>query len=70
MSIVFINKVKGDFIFAAWENGDCKKYNKKIHELRKLGYRKIYQECDYLNNYEYYRKKGSKKIVTITMMCC
>lgn len=60
---------KGDFIFASWEKGANKQYRKKIHELRCAGYRKIGVEHDYLNIYEYYRRKGKKKIITITTMC-
>jgi hypothetical protein len=65
-----ISIVKGDFVFAAWEKGSSKKFRKKVHELRVQGYRKINQDCDFLNEYEYYRKKGSKKIITLTIMCC
>lgn len=60
--------LKGDFIFAPWEDGALKKYNKCILELRKNSYRKINQDNDYLNFYEYYRQKGKKKIVVVTIM--
>lgn len=63
-----MNMVKGDFRFALWEEGEYKKYKKKIHELRCQGYRKIGQENGWLNDYEYYRKNGKKKIITITKM--
>lgn len=66
---IYLNMVDGDFIFKEWEEDGWKKFNKKIHELRVLGFRKINQEYDYLNIYEYYRKKGSKKVITVTMMC-
>lgn len=56
-----INIVKGDFTFAQWEDNGCKDFRKKVHELKLLGYRKINQEHDFLNYYEYYRKKGNKK---------
>lgn len=65
-----VNIVQGDFVFPAWEKGSLKKYNKKVHELRVAGYRKIDQEHDCLNYYEYYRRKGKKKVVTVTIMCC
>lgn len=64
-----INMVKGDFIFKAWGKDDYKNFNKKVHELRIAGYRKINQEDDWLNHYDYYRKKGHKKIITITTLC-
>lgn len=60
---------KGDFIFASWEEGADKAYRKKIHELRCAGYRKIDTEHDFLNIYEYYRRKGKKKVITVTIMC-
>lgn len=63
-----ISYTKGDFVFALWNDEDCKKYKKKIHELRCLGYRKINQEYDFLNCYEYYRRKGKKKVITVTQM--
>lgn len=63
-----INMVRGDFKFAMWEKDAQKDYRRKIHELRVNGYRKINEECDYLNYYEYYRKKGKKKIITVTIM--
>jgi hypothetical protein len=65
-----INIVPGDFIFAQWKEDGWKKFKKQVHELRRQGYRKIDQEHGYLNYYEYYRKKGSKKIITVTFMCC
>lgn len=68
--IIHINIVRGDFRFAEWEENGWKDFNKKVHELRVLGYRKINREHDYLNYYEYYRRKGKRKIITLTMMCC
>lgn len=67
---IHVNIVKGDFRFASWEKGAYKQYRKKIHELRCAGYRKIGTEHGHLDVYEYYRKKGKKKIVTVTIMCC
>lgn len=67
---IFIDIVKGDFIFADWEDGGYKSFKKKIHELRILGYRKVNQEHDSLNYYEYYRRKNHKKIIIVTLMCC
>ncbi|MGG3986973.1 hypothetical protein [Bacillus smithii] len=66
---IHINVVKGDFIFNEWDKDGWKQFNKQVNELRKQGYRKIGQEHDYLNYYEYYRKKKSKKVVTVTMKC-
>lgn len=60
---------KGDFRFASWKEGAYKEYKKKIHELRCAGYRKIGVEHDSLNMYEHYRKKGKKKVITVTIMC-
>jgi hypothetical protein len=65
-----LNIVKGDFRFAEWEEDGWKDFRKKVHELRVSGYRKVGQEYDFLNYYEYYKKKGNKEVITITMMCC
>jgi hypothetical protein len=61
--------VYGDFIFKEWDQDAWKNFRKKVHELRVAGFRKINQEHDYLNYYECYKKKNSKKVITITMMC-
>lgn len=64
-----INIVRGDFIFKEWEDDGWKKFGRQVQELREQGYRKIDQEHDFLNYYEYYRKKGKKEVITVTMMC-
>ncbi|QQO40670.1 hypothetical protein 000TH008_242 [Bacillus phage 000TH008] len=64
-----LDVVKGDLVIVEWNDEDWKKFRKTIHNLRMQGYRKIGQEADYLNYYEYYRKKGKKKVVTVTMLC-
>lgn len=65
-----LNIVPGDFIFKEWEEDGWKKFDKQVHKLRKLGFRKINQEYAMNGDYfEYYRQKGKKKIVTLTMMC-
>lgn len=66
---IHILMTKGDFIFASWKKGADKQYRRKVHELRCAGYRKIGVEHDSLNMYEHYRRKGKKKIITITIMC-
>ena len=66
---VHINLVQGDFVFASWEKEANKQYRKKVHELRVAGYRKINTDHGPLNVYEHYRRKGSKKIITVTIMC-
>lgn len=58
-----LNIVRGDFVYAMWEEGSFKEYRRKIHELRINGYRKINEDCDYLNCYEYYRKKVKRKLL-------
>lgn len=63
-----ISITRGDFIFAQWEEDGYKKFRRKIHELRCAGYRKVDQEHDFLNYYEYYKKKGRKKVITVTFM--
>lgn len=63
-----LNIVQGDYRFPLWNEGEFKKYKKKIHELRCQGYRKIGQELGYLDDYEYYKRKGKKKIITIVRM--
>lgn len=66
---IYLNIVRGDYIFCAWKENALKEYNKKVHELRMDGFRKIDTEHDYQNCYEYYRQKGKKKVVTVTIMC-
>ena len=63
-----IDYTKGDFVFTSWKEDGYKNFKRKIHELRCLGYRKINQEDDFLNHYEYYRRKGKKKVITVTLM--
>lgn len=65
-----INITRGDFIFAAWKDDSWKKFHKKVHELRLQGYRKVNQHHDYLNFYQMYKKKKSKKTIVVTIMCC
>lgn len=65
-----ISRTKGDFIFAEWDDQEWKGFKKQVHELRKQGYRRIGDDHGWLDYYEYYRKRGSKKVVTVTMMCC
>lgn len=65
-----LNIVKGDYLFREWEEDAWKKFCKQTHYLRVLGYRKIDQEGGGLNYYEYYRKKGKRKIIMVTMMLC
>lgn len=65
-----INIVKGDYKFACWEPEAYKEYRKKIHELRCAGYRKVGIDHDYLNYYEFYKRKNKKKIITVTLMEC
>lgn len=67
---IHLNIVRGDFIFKEWEEDAWKKFQKQVHELRKQGFRKIDQEYAMNGDYfEYYRKKGNKKVITVTMMC-
>lgn len=68
--MIHISRTKGDYIFAEWRDEDWKEFRKCIHELRKQGFRKIDHEQGYLNYYEYYRQKGKKQVVVVTMMCC
>ena len=63
-----IDYTKGDFVFTSWKEDGYKNFKRKIHELRCLGYRKINQEYDFLNCYEYYRRKGKKKVIIVTLM--
>lgn len=60
--------VQGDFTYPMWEDGAYDEYRRKIHELRIKGYRKIDESRDSLNFYEYYRRKGKKKVITVTTM--
>lgn len=70
MTQFFVEKTKGDIIIAEWEDIDWKQFRKTVHELRKQGYRKSYQDCSFSghNYHEYYRRKGKKDIVAVTMM--
>lgn len=63
-----VSYVKSDYVIAEWLDEDWKKFRKTVHELRKQGYRKICYKGNNFKYYsEYYRKKGKKKIVTVTM---
>jgi hypothetical protein len=63
-----INKVKGDFIFYAWKDGEAERLKETQEELAKLGYVLKSESDDYLNFYEHYENQdGDKKTVT---MCC
>lgn len=64
----YLNIVRGNHIFCCWKESGWKDFDKKVHELRMMGFRKIDKELDFQNYYEYYRQKGKKKIVTVTMM--
>ncbi|QPK89811.1 hypothetical protein IEN91_05070 [Bacillus velezensis] len=63
-----LNIVHGDHIFEGWKDGEYKKFNQKVHELRMQGYRRVGQDCDFMNYYEYYKKKKSKKVITLTII--
>lgn len=63
-----IDVVKGDYIFDEGAENGWKNFKKKVHELRMQGYRYIGHEHGYLDYHEYYRKKGKKKIVIVTLM--
>ena len=67
--MIHVSYTKGDYVIAEWDDQNWKKFRKTVQALREQGFRKIGQENDYLNYYEYYRKKGKKKVVTVTMMC-
>lgn len=69
MTMIHVSYSKGDYVIPEWEDEDWKTFRKTVHQLKKQGFRKIGQEHDYLHYYEYYRKKGKKKVVTVTMMC-
>ena len=64
-----ISIIKGDYLFSEWKDNSWKDFNKQVNELRKLGYRKIDQEYGWVNYYEFYKKKGKKKVITLTMLC-
>jgi hypothetical protein len=61
--------VQGDYRFAAWEVKDWKRYKKKIDDLRKQGYRKVDQYYSFQDFYQLYKRRKSKKVITVTMMC-
>lgn len=64
-----LNIVRGDFTFQEWKEDGWQRFQKQVHELRKQGYRKIDQEYAMSGDYfEYYRKKGKKTVLTVTMM--
>lgn len=66
---IFIDNNKGDFIFREWDEEDMKNYEDKILELINNGYRLINEDCDYLNQYEYYKNKENHEII-VTILCC
>ena len=60
-----INIIKGDFVFYDWKEKSWEDFNRKEHEVRLQGFRKVNQEYDYLNMYVVYKRK--KKRITLTM---
>mgnify|MGYP003369141926 CR=1 FL=1 len=69
LSIMHILMSKGDFIYNQWDKDGYNNFSKKIHELRVNGYRKVDQDFGFLDYHEYYKKKGKKKIITVTLRC-
>ncbi|MCA1021552.1 hypothetical protein [Halobacillus litoralis] len=66
--MIHIDKVKGDFVIAEWNDPEWEEFNDKTEELVDAGYKKIGKEHDYLNYYEYYWHDNGE-ILTVTMMC-
>ena len=65
-----ISIVKGDYVFQEWKEDGWEMFRKQVQLLREQGFRKIGQEYAMNGDYfEYYRQKGKKKVVTVTMMC-
>lgn len=64
-----LTRLQSDYLYAEWEDDGWEKFNKRTHELRKQGYRKVDQKDGYLNYYEFYKKKGKKKVITVVLMC-
>lgn len=63
-----LNIVKGDFIFYAWKDGEHKRYEETVSNLKKQGYEFKEEKHDFLNLYEYYENdKGDVKVIT---ECC
>lgn len=61
-----IDMVKGDFIFAAWEDGAYEKIEAKQEELLEAGYIEQPVAHDYLNTYiPYHHPDGRQQTVTI-----
>lgn len=67
---IHILRTTGDYIFSAWVEEDYDNYRHTIHKLRCDGYRKVETRHDSLNTYELYRKRGKKRIITITVQEC
>lgn len=65
---MYLNIVRGNFTFCAWHENGWKDLQKKEHELRLQGYRKVNQDFDYLNMYVTYKRK--KKRIVLTMLLC
>lgn len=66
MSIV--SMVKGDFLFAQWDENGVDNFREKESELLSEGFKKVDEYGDYLNLYAVYNKND--KEITLTMMCC
>lgn len=66
---IFIEDNKGNFIFREWDEEDMKKYKNKILELKNNGYELVNNDCDCLNQYEYYRNKARHELI-VTILCC
>ena len=39
-----LTRLQSDYLYAEWEDDGWEKFNKRTHELRKQGYRKVDQK--------------------------
>ena len=66
--MIHIDRVRGDFLIAEWNDPEWKEFEQKGDELKNDGWKKVGYERDYLNYYEYYWHPNGE-ISTVTMMC-
>lgn len=65
---MFVERIKGDFIYADWIKEEMDNYHLKIKELDLKEYKLMDVKMDYMNTYEYYQDNNGNT-VCITVMC-
>lgn len=63
-----LNITQGHFIFFDWKKDSWKEFQRKEHELRMQGFRKVNHEFEFQDFFVTYKRK--KRRVVLTMALC